>query len=70
MFTEAEINALLARHLVEARGIRLRRRALGLSAGMFELMVQSPGQLLEESRLPLWAVYYRNGGRSGPYGFA
>ena len=57
VFTEAEINALLARHLVEARGIRLSSPSTRLIGGdRFVLHVQSPlRQLLDESALGLVA---------------
>jgi hypothetical protein len=53
MLTEAEINALLARHLVEARGIRLAAPSARLIGGdRFVLYVQSPlRQLLDEAAL-------------------
>jgi hypothetical protein len=53
VFTEAEINALLARHLVEARGIRLSSPSVRLIGGdRFVLHVQTPlRQLLDEASL-------------------
>jgi hypothetical protein len=52
-FTESEINALLARHLVEARGIRLTAPNARLVGGdRFVLYVQTPlRQLLDEAAL-------------------
>jgi len=51
--TEAEINALLARHLVEARGVRLAApRARLIGGDRFVLHAQSPlRQLLDEASL-------------------
>jgi hypothetical protein len=53
VFTEAEVNALLARHLVEARGIRLSSPSARLTGGdRFVLHVQTPlRQLLDEVSL-------------------
>jgi hypothetical protein len=53
VFTEAELNALLARHLVEAHGIRLSAPSARLIGGdRFVLQVQSPlRQLLDEASL-------------------
>src|SRR6185369_3459944 len=53
VFTAAEINALLARHLVEARGIRLSSPSVRLIGGdRFVLHVQTPlRQLLDEASL-------------------
>jgi hypothetical protein len=53
VFTEAEINALLARHLVEARGVRLAAPSVQLiGEDRFVVRAQSPlRQLLEEAGL-------------------
>ncbi len=53
ILTEGEINALLARHLVEARGLRLAAPSARLIGGdRFVLYVQSPlRQLLDEASL-------------------
>src|SRR5205823_6321319 len=50
VLTEAEVNALLARHLVEARGVRLNTMGVRLVGGdRVELTGQAPlRQLLEE----------------------
>lgn len=52
-FSEAEVNALLARHLVEARGVRLSGLSARLIGGdRVELSARSPlGQILEEAAL-------------------
>ena len=52
-FTEAEVNALLARHLVEARGVRLSGLSARLIGGdRVELRARSSlGQILEEAAL-------------------
>jgi hypothetical protein len=52
-FSEAEINALLARHLVEARGVRLASPSVRLIGGdRFVVHAQSPlRQLLDEASL-------------------
>jgi hypothetical protein len=53
IFTEAEINALLARHLVEARGVRLSAPSVQLIGGdRFVVHAQSPlRQLFDEASL-------------------
>ena len=53
VLTEAEVNALLARHLVEARGVRLNTLAVRLlGADRIELTGQAPlRQFLEEAGL-------------------
>ncbi|HEU4370244.1 MAG TPA: hypothetical protein VFV05_18635 [Methylomirabilota bacterium] len=54
-FTEAEVNALLARHLAEVRGVRLSGLSARLIGGdRIELHARSPlGQILEEAALNL-----------------
>jgi hypothetical protein len=57
VLTEAEINALLARHLVEARGVRLTSPSVRLIGGdRLVLHVQTPlRQLLDEASLGMIA---------------
>ena len=54
ILSEAEVNALLSRHLVEARGVRLNTLAVRLLGGdRLELTGQAPlRQLFEEAGLP------------------
>jgi hypothetical protein len=58
VLTEAEVNAVLAHHLVEARGVRLNRLAVRLlGADRIELTGQAPlRQFLDEAGLPAVAA--------------